>query len=233
MLLHVSRDTFVWAFLRLNFPPSGMIDAFETPKGEWVWRFGDGHIASTTHPYTVHDFTDYVLRQTSEWVNVTLRVALISDGKPIAAAKRTLGLHNYYASMKRRTGILQPPARDEQAWVEPGLVRGSFHLSNLESEDVIYDERVIEWRRMTAVDLQLPEPADAIMPITVPAGDQGYDGVADIPLGEIGLPDDVWGVAVHLRGRGVTSGAQARSSLYFDLRPYKWWVETRQPVRSR
>lgn len=194
----------------------------------WAWDFGDGHVDVTREPVAEHDFGDS-LEPGNLWSVFHVTVCLLSEGKTITKARRSIAALNSYELMKTRSRILQPrSAVNRQGWIAGYSVNGQARLSNPEDFSIVYDTLTLEWRYKRDRDMNLPVGPREIEPISVPAGST-IETVVSFP--DVQIPEDVWGFNLQLRGKLLGGdGYEAHTTLCFDLEPNRWWVETRQPV---
>lgn len=202
--------------------------------------FGDGTHGMTENGYLVHDYS-HALRRDEQYSSFTIRVDSRHRDDSITSAMATLTLFNLYALNKTQNKILTP-------WVTPthypshrsGTVDCTFTITNLEDEDIVFDDERHEF-------LEAAQPAtSALDPFSlyVLAGASIAKEVRAIGIfsqgGNSRVParssitvtrrfpwstfkTHVFGVAIHLRGTGVCSKLMAIASAYVEVRlPLEW-----------
>ena len=225
---------------------------FSLPDGDrsrdeatsYDWTFGDGTTGVSDTGTIDHDFTD-ALHRDALYTTFDVEVAARFTDRSSTVGRRTVSVFNTYALNKTVRGILAPRvAVDQPQFIPtvmflPGEVICSFTITNLEDEDLLFVREKQDWLRADPSDLASSDPQEYGSELA--ARLLARSAAADLAIGaDLRVParstvtvtrlfpealfhGDIFGVAVHLDGRGTCSGLPAIASAYIEVKlPMAW-----------
>jgi hypothetical protein len=220
---------------------------------QYTWKFGDGTSGSSDDGGTSHDYTSALVRDrlyTNFDVQVD---AHYENGFVAGATRTIGVFNTYALNKIRRGVLtprvaVQNPLIIPTLFFIPGEVITFFTVTNLEDEEISFTAEKHEWLTAEAEDnpagtalagnfreriaLEPPITASAIAAsqksgASVAAIDLRVPPRSTITVARVFSPDvfkgDVFGVAIHLSGRGLCSKLPAVSSAYIEVKlPMQW-----------
>jgi hypothetical protein len=240
-IIWASQDRYRPRLIVFSLPGS---DEHRSVIADYEWAFGDGTSGVSETGTIEHDYTDALGRDvlyTTFDVEVTARCTDQSS----TTGRRSISVFNTYALNKVRRGILTPRvAVDHPRFIPgimflPGEVVCSFTITNPEEEDLLFSRELHEWLRADPSDLAPSDPDEAgpaspssllarssaacpAVPSDLRVPAQSTVTVSRV-LPEAVFTGDVFGVAVHLEGRGTCSKLPAIASAYIEVKlPMAW-----------
>ncbi|MEO7015289.1 MAG: hypothetical protein ABI130_04555, partial [Leifsonia sp.] len=208
------------------------------------WSFGDGTYGYSETGTIDHDYTDALARDALYSIFDVEVTARFTD-QTSTVGRRTISVFNIYALNKSLKGILAPrvavnhPAFIPAIMFLPSEVICSFTITNPEDEDLLFSQEKWEWLRAEASDLAPSDPAEyggelaARLLARSSAAAQSIGADLRVParstvtvtrlIPESVFSGDIFGIAVHLEGRGTCSGLPAIASAYIEVKlPMAW-----------
>ena len=240
-IIWATQDRYRPRLIVFSLPGS---DEHRSVIADYEWAFGDGTIGVSETGTIEHDYTDALGRDalyTTFDVEVTARFTDQSS----TIGRRSISVFNTYALNKVRRGILTPRvAANHPQFIPaimflPGEMVCSFTITNPEDEDLLFSREKHEWLRADPSDLapsDPDEPGPARASSLLARSSAAYLAVAsDLRLPaqstvtvsrvfpEAVFTGDVFGVAIHLEGRGTCSELPAIASAYIEVKlPMAW-----------
>ncbi len=207
------------------------------------WSFGDGTSGYSDTGAIDHDYTD-ALDRDALYTTFDVEVTAHFNDQTSAVGRRTISIFNTYALNKSLKGLLAPrvavnhPAFIPAIMFLPSEVICSFTIKNCEDEDLLFSRETWEWLRADASDLWPPDSSrqDSQLATRVLArstAPQSTGADLRVPalstvtvtrlIPESAFSGDIFGVAVHLQGRGTCSHLPAIASAYIEVKlPMAW-----------
>lgn len=182
------------------------------PGATYTWAFGDGEVQTTTTPFVSHSYAASLPAE-QELATFQAEVRISGTAAPNLTSNKTVTVFNPYAFNRARGTLTLPVDTTRSALRRMGQqFEGGIRITNPEDTAVALTEQQLEF-----------QPCEGgIDPITLPptvidlfiSGRSQASRTLTISIDE--LSGDVCGVAVHLRGQGL-SGITALADAYFDL----------------
>ncbi|MBI4901932.1 MAG: carboxypeptidase regulatory-like domain-containing protein, partial [Actinobacteria bacterium] len=211
---------------------------------EYEWAFGDGTMGVSQSGAIDHDYTD-ALGRDALYTTFDVEVTAHFSDQSTTLGRRSVSVFNTYALNKVRRGILTPrvavdhPQLIPAIMFLPGEILCSFTITNLEDEDLLFSREKQEWLRADRKDLAPSDPNEPGLArsASVVARAAGTDLTVGSDLRvpalstvtvvrvfpEAVFTGDVFGVAIHLEGRGTCSKLPVIASAYIEVKlPMAW-----------
>jgi hypothetical protein len=219
-------------------------DQLSGEVASYDWSFGDGTKGLSETGTIEHDYTD-ALDRDALYTTFDVEVTTHFTDQDSTVGRRTISVFNTYALNKSIKGVLAPrvavnhPAYIPAIMFLPSEVICSFTISNPEDEDLLFSQERWEWLRAEASDLAPSDPEEygselaARLLARSAAASQSIGADLRVParstvtvtrlFSESVFSGDIFGVAVHLAGRGLCSDLPAIASAYIEVKlPMAW-----------
>jgi hypothetical protein len=211
---------------------------------EYEWAFGDGTVGISESGMIDHDYTDALVRD-ALYTTFDVEVTAHFTDQSTTTGRRSISVFNTYALNKVRRCILTPRVAVEHPQLIPAImflpgdIICSFTITNLEDEDLLFSREKQEWLRADPSDLAPSDPNEpglarsALVLARSAATDQPVGSDLRVPalstvtvvrvFPEAVFTGDVFGVAIHLEGRGTCSKLPVIASAYIEVKlPMAW-----------
>ena len=240
-IVWATQDRYQARLIVFSLPGS---DKLRGEIASYDWSFGDGTSGYSETGTIAHDYTD-VLGRDELYTCFDVEVTAHFTDQTSTVGRRTISVFNTYALNKSLKGILAPRvAVNQPAFIPaimflPSEVICSFTITNPEDEDLLFAQEKWEWLRADASDLAPSDPDEygselaARLLARSSAAAQSIGADVRVPalstvtvtrlFPESVFSGDIFGIAVHLAGRGMCSDLPAVASAYIEVKlPMAW-----------
>jgi hypothetical protein len=178
----------------------------------YLWEFGDGQTTRTTIPAASHCY-ESSLENEAPYTSFQAKISIREAGRFDRTLYKTLTIWNYSYTDKQN-GLIKPRVETGGKVVrsEEKLV-GSFIIKNVEDEVLQFQSRRIDFLSATPDRKSLAQPEEEFIFGVGPK--ESSIQHFEIPFASV--PKDVFGFAVHLRGKSAT-GLKVSGSVYFTYK---------------
>jgi hypothetical protein len=217
-IIWASQDRYQPRMVTFSVPNASQFDVEGTA---FAWQFGDGNLGVSRQGTASHDYTA-ALTPDALYETFDVQLELTRSDGSVASVLRTISVFNTYALNKIRRGILTPRVNVQDPlllmsglFFIPAIVKCTFTITNLEDEDLTFDRERWEW---------LDGDPAAGMPRWGPISESELiiQGRATVTMERIvpqtAFDGSIFGVAIHLAGRGTCSSMTAAASAYIEVK---------------